>query len=80
MDPMTRSWLSSSNAPTSLKITCLKMAMVVVATVLDDFSSVQPPLVALLVFGVCFYQWVEVRGLLLQQKFCAPAAAAVAAN
>jgi hypothetical protein len=61
MDPMTRSWLSSSDAPTSLKITCLKMAMVVMATALDDFTSVQPPLIALLVLGVCFYQLVEVR-------------------
>jgi hypothetical protein len=60
MDPMTRAWLSSSDAPTSLKITCLKMAMVVVATALDDFGTVQPPLVALLVFAVCFYQLVEV--------------------
>jgi hypothetical protein len=60
MDPMTRAWLSSSDAPTSLKITCLKMAMVVVATALDDFGTVQPPLVALLVFGVCFYQLAEV--------------------
>ncbi|WIA20263.1 hypothetical protein OEZ85_006098 [Tetradesmus obliquus] len=59
MNPMTRSWLSSSDAPTSLKITGLKMGMVVVATALDDFSSMQPPLVALLVLSVCFYQVVE---------------------
>jgi hypothetical protein len=65
MDPMTHSWLSSSDAPTSLKITCLKMAMVVVATALDDFSTLQPPLVALLVFAVCFYQLVEVSRIAL---------------
>lgn len=64
---MTRSWLSSSDAPTSLKITGLKMGMVVVATALDDFSSVQPPLVALLVLSVCFYQVVEVGCLLVHE-------------
>lgn len=57
---MTRGWLASPDAVASIKITTLKLALIVISAMLDAFGGVQAVLMLLLVAGVWAYHLAEV--------------------
>eukprot|EP00878_Enallax_costatus_P046257 GHUV01056020.1.p1 GENE.GHUV01056020.1~~GHUV01056020.1.p1 ORF type:complete len:102 (-),score=26.55 GHUV01056020.1:151-456(-) len=61
MNPMTRSILASSDAITTFKILIMKMAVVLLASSLDDFHRAQIVLILMLIYGALYFYLVEVR-------------------
>lgn len=55
MNPLNTSRLSSSDEVTTIKMLALKTIFVIVATVLDQFSTTQAVIMTIAMFGVVYY-------------------------
>jgi hypothetical protein len=61
MNPLNASRLSSSDEVTTIKMLALKIIFVIVATVLDQFSTAQAGIMTVAMWGVTYYLFDGVR-------------------
>jgi uncharacterized membrane protein AbrB (regulator of aidB expression) len=62
VDPLNRSRLSSSDEVTTIKMLVLKIIFVIVATMLDQLTSIQAGFMMVAMWGVVYYHFDGVSG------------------
>lgn len=70
VNPLNRSYLSSSDEVTTIKMLVLKIIFVIVATMLDQLTTIQAGVMTVAMCGVVYYHFDGVSGFHRIRKLC----------